>query len=95
MTNLGQRSGATFSLYEIAPRLALARDQHNAEVRRQQMHALNVVIDRHELERLIAHRELQLQRAFRTRDGKYIAERQRKLRSAQQRLAQLNQREAA
>jgi hypothetical protein len=69
----------TFRLADVCPRLALARDQHNAAVRQRQMHELNRIIDRHELERLVAHRELQLLRAFHTRRGRYIAERQRKL----------------
>lgn len=59
------------------------------------MHDLNVVIDRHELERLVAHRELQLERANWTGNGRYIRQRQRKLAQARAALERFDQREAA
>lgn len=79
---------ANVSLRDIAPRLARARDALVAQMRQER-------IDRHlhrkrdlELERLVAHRDLQLVRAMNTRNGRYIKERQRKLREAQRLLDQ-------
>lgn len=58
------------------PRLAKAADQHNARYRLRRDQLFRA-------ERLLAHRDLQLQRSFHSRSGKYIAERQRKLVEAQ------------
>lgn len=76
-------------LNSIAPRLARARDQHE--------HLAGIAYQQHrkrvqkrlELERLVAHRELQLVRAQHRGNARYIAERQRKLSSAQRALARL------
>lgn len=67
------------SLALIAPRLTRAARQaaELAAWRREQQSAL------HRVERLIAHRELQLSRAGHSRSGRYIAERTRKLREAE------------
>ena len=48
--------------------------------------------ERLRLQRLIAHRELQLVRAEKTRSRKYIAERQKLLRSAQRALERVERR---
>jgi hypothetical protein len=77
------------SLAEIAPRLARARDQLVAERRldgRRRLHVRRLLLD---AERLVAHRELQLIRAGRTRDPGYIARRQRKLEAARKALKRL------
>lgn len=71
-----------FRLETVCPRLALARDQHNELVLRRRRHERRVRDERHRIERLIAHRELQLQRAFAAGGRRYIAERQRKLEQA-------------
>lgn len=67
------------SLYDIAPRLARARDEWVLE---QQRIARRRERARRELlraERLLAHRDLQLVRAWNTGNRKYIAWRERKL----------------
>jgi hypothetical protein len=66
-------------LTDIAPRLALARDQFVARRAYAQSELLN-------LERLVAHRDLQLARSYGSRNGRYIATRQRKLAQAQRTL---------
>jgi hypothetical protein len=78
-----------FSLAARCPRLALARDQHNAMVREQDRKRLALACKIHATERLVAHRELQLQRAFVTGKGTYIASRQRKLAAAERSLTHL------
>lgn len=79
------------SLYAIAPRLARARAQRVLELRNQRA-ARRLM--RHELlalERLVAHRELQLMRSaqrIKIRDRRaYVAERDDKLGHARQQLA--------
>lgn len=77
----------SFSLHSIAPRLARARDQRREELRVasvQRRHMASLVLSS---ERCVAHRELQLVRAFSTGNGRYIAERQRKLAAAKRELA--------
>lgn len=82
----------SFKLESIAPRLALARDQHNAYVaERDRLYHVKVAKTL-QAERLVAHRELQLQRAFKTRDASYIKLRQRKLRAAQRVLERVSSR---
>ncbi len=76
-----------FSLHDIAPRLARARDQLREERRKER-----IARDRHrreslKAERLVAHRELQLERANATGKGRYIMARRRKLRAAQREMA--------
>lgn len=77
------------SIYDIAPRLALAMDQHNNLIlaRRHRLRLLrNKLV---EVERLVAHRDLQLVRAGHTRNGNYIAARTRKLAAAERALARI------
>ena len=80
-------------LSDIAPRLARARDQflaHRAKVLADRAEADRVALMRQaklvELQRLVAHRELQLIRAYATGRGRYIVARQRKLEQARRRL---------
>lgn len=84
----------TFSLHQVAPRLARAREQRREELRvasAERRHVLQLLLA---AERCVAHRELQLQRAFVTGNGKYIAERFRKLSQAQRELERLQKRHA-
>lgn len=76
-----------FALATRRPRLALARDQHNAwhAEREQRLHKLTST--RHRLERLVAHRELQLLRAGAKNKRPYVAKRAAKLADAQASLA--------
>lgn len=82
-------TGRPFRLADIAPRLALARDQYLAEraeiARRERARATA----RLRLERLIAHRELQLIRAGARGSRRYLEVRQRKLDSARRALGRL------
>lgn len=78
-----------FQLASIAPRLARARDDHNALVAEQDRKHRQHLAAIHQAERLVAHRDLQLQRAFHTRNPRYIRERQGKLKAAEHALASL------
>lgn len=77
-------------LTENCPRLAKARDDllrqreiaYQAEIRR--------TTELVRWQRILAHRDLQLQRAFHTRNSRYIAQRQRKLEQAQAHVARLS-----
>lgn len=79
--------GATDSwLREHCPRLARARDQF-IEYRAEQWRIEGLRQTKLlELQRLVAHRELQLVRALNTGSGQYIRRRQAMLKSAQRRL---------
>jgi len=77
-------------LRDIAPRLAKARDGLLDDRRRERAGREHIARLKLRAERNLAHRELQLVRASSTRDGRYIAERQRKLRAAQEQMAKLN-----
>lgn len=70
------------NLADIAPRLALARDQWDAECKRAHARRLRREARLLHLEWLVAHRELQLLRAGATGRRAYIAARQRKLDAA-------------
>lgn len=61
------------------PRLARARDQHNAHVRQQAVDRRRHAELLCRAEQLLAHRELQLIRAEATGDAKYIRKRHGKL----------------
>lgn len=63
------------TVYDFAPRLARARDERARRLR-------ELTADRLRLERLVAHRELQLVRAGRGGRRSYLAERQKKLEDA-------------
>jgi hypothetical protein len=76
-----------FALASRCPRLARARDGYIAEQARIAASERRSRNERLRLSRLVAHRELQLQRAFWTGSPRYIAVRQRKLQEAQKRLA--------
>lgn len=82
------------SLSEIAPRLARARDQRVARLRYEAAERARYRRLSLKAERLIAHRELQLVRAYATGDGRYIAARQRKLAAARRELAAVEERAA-
>lgn len=76
-------------LADVAPRLARARDQHEARIAAERKRQRKLAHERLRLERLIAHRELQLLRAGTTRSQWYVDVRARKLASAQRALARL------
>lgn len=80
-------------LGDVAPRLALARDQWVAEQERFARRERQRAARRLHLEWLVAHRELQLLRAgarCRSRSQReYVAQRQRKLDAARRELADL------
>lgn len=76
-----------FQLADRCPRLALARDQRLQQLRDESHMRLVRLQQRYRLERLVAHRELQLIRAEAKGAGKYIAVRQRKLVEARAELA--------
>lgn len=80
-------------LADIAPRLAKARDQLLEDRRRERAERRRLAQLTLSAERNLAHRELQLVRAFHTGKPKYIAERQRKLDAAKREVARY--REAA
>lgn len=80
---------STFQLASIAPRLALARDQHNRITAEHERKRAALVRKIHQTERLVAHRELQLIRAGHTGDPRYIGCRQRKLAAAERSLNRL------
>jgi hypothetical protein len=78
-----------FSLHDIAPRLARARDQRREELRvasAQRRHMQQLLL---KAERCVAHRDLQLQRAF------IIDKRFRMLRQAEAELSRLQQKQTA
>lgn len=75
-----------FDLASLAPRLALARDQHNAMVADRERQILRLQHELLPLERLVAHRDLQLIRASAIGRGRYIDARRRKLTAAQRAL---------
>lgn len=73
----------TFVLATRCPRLARARDGYLVDRARAAAWERRMDYERLRLDRLVAHRELQLVRAYTTRDWRYIRERQRKLTEAQ------------
>ncbi len=80
-------------LSDVAPRLARARDEWEDMAREHRRQARVRATKRLQVERLVAHRELQLLRAGASGNRRYIAERQRKLDAAlraQQRLQTTN-----
>lgn len=79
-------------LTDFAPRLALARDQRRAQPAEESRFALVIAERRLDLERLVAHRDLQLVRAYSSRSPSYIGTRQRKLAAAQRAAAAFEQR---
>lgn len=93
-----RRTPTPFRLELVAPRLARARDEHNAIVRARDRRQAVYDDRKLELDRLIAHRELQLQRAqaaprkARKDGGDRIARRRRYLVEARQSLAALEAR---
>lgn len=82
-TPLLARNAGGPRLADIAPTLAVARDEFLRERRSQRAHI--AVLERLILkaQSCVAHRELQLIRALNTGDGRYIARRQKKLANAQ------------
>lgn len=81
-------------LADIAPRLALARDQWVAEQAERERRIRYVQNELFRAERCLAHRELQLIRAAAIGNAKYLRHRQRKLEDIQRKIKQLK-REAA
>lgn len=83
-------------LADIAPRLAAARDAWLAAARARDLERRGLVDDRLRLERLVAHRDLQLIRAAHQRgarcDRKYMAERLAKLKEAESALERVYKR---
>lgn len=79
----------TFDLASIAPRLALAHRQRRNELLAERAERRRARAELLALERLVAHRELQLVRAGFRDDGRYIARRTHKLARARQDLARL------
>jgi hypothetical protein len=69
----------TFSLHDVAPRLALARDQWVEEQRVEAVREMRLVNARLRADRLLAHRELQALRAGTTKSRSYVRQRYRKL----------------
>jgi hypothetical protein len=78
-------------LADVAPRLAAARDAHEALMRRRRDARRAWVKKVADLEGLVAHRELHLIRSLR-RKGAYVAERQRKLEDARRHLERIKSR---
>lgn len=77
-------------LADNCPRLARARDdllRHREQARQAEIRRTTALL---EWQRVLAHRELQLQRAFHTRSLSYIRERERKLEVARQHVARLS-----
>lgn len=87
----------TIRLADIAPRLALARDQFLAERARIDRERRHLADERLRLERLVAHRELEFLRAGAYRSGhrQHVKERAEKLKDAQRWLGQIQDRQAA
>jgi hypothetical protein len=69
----------SFLLASRCPRLARARDEHLAERARAAAWEARMQDERLRLDALVAHRELQLVRSYRTKSPRYIAVRQWKL----------------
>ncbi len=78
------RSG--FELARRCPRLALAHRQRCAELALERARRRRVRAHLLEVEHLVAHREMQLQRAIATGDVVYVARRERKLAAAKRAL---------
>lgn len=76
----------SFELASVAPRLARARDQHEADIAARWQYERLRTMKLLEAERVLAHRELQLVRAFATGRGRYIRYRQDKLAEAQRKV---------
>lgn len=68
-----------FSLHSVAPRLARARDEREAEHRQDVVKEMRLIDARLRADRLLAHRELQDIRAIYTKNPKYMRYRRRKL----------------
>jgi hypothetical protein len=79
-----------FRLESVAPRLAKARDARVLELRAEAWARRRRMRQELALDRLVAHRELQLVRAYGTGNGKYIRARERKLAEARRRRARLD-----
>lgn len=79
-------------LADVAPRLARARDGWLAEQRARDLRRYHLTCDRLRLERLVAHRDLQLQRAQARGSGSYIKARRHKLEDAQRLLDNVTRR---
>lgn len=79
---MGELKNGPTEFERLAPRLALAHRQRKHEIHNEDMEERRYLAKHLELERLIAHRELQLQRAFIRGNGGYISQRQRKLGAA-------------
>lgn len=76
-------------LRDNCPRLVKARDdylRHQEYARTIERNRTNALL---EAERVLAHRELQLVRAFATDDARYIAQRERKLDAIRRQVARL------
>lgn len=83
---------ARFRLETRCPRLALARHQRVAEIIAERQ-AYRDAQDRHlETQRLVAHRDLQLVRAWSTGSRRYIRRRERLLEEARREHARAEQR---
>ncbi len=82
-----EKSMTTFE--RVAPRLALAHKQRKEEIRLADRARYKSESRRVELERLVAHRELQLVRAYSRNSARYVNERQRKLNEARGALSRL------
>ncbi len=74
---------------KIAPRLALAHKERKAEIWEADRAWARSETERVKLERLVAHRELQLVRAQWGNSARYVAVRQRKFNSARRALDRL------
>lgn len=74
------------------PRLWLAREQRRAELVEEGHLFLVWISEVSRLERLVAHREMQLVRQLRNRNGRYVRERTVKLREAERALARARRR---
>ena len=71
----------TFS--KIAPRLHKAHSERKVELRALELQWMKLEDDRVRLEGLVAHRDLQLIRAYQRNSGRYIETRRQKLNEAQ------------
>lgn len=79
-------------LREHCPRLALARDQRAAEMRRERQARREIRRQMLAAEQMVAHRELQLVRAQATGDRRYIDRRTNKLDAGRRQLERLRRR---
>lgn len=82
-------------LADIAPRLALARDQRRVELAAESRRRRRLLAELLEAERLVAHRELQLIRAQAIGRRAYIAQRAAKLESGRVELERTRRRARA